>query len=180
MATPHGGTFRDSVRVSLAVPGHPDAQIRYTLDGSDPTLTSPMYTTSLLFVSNSTLNAKIRMARPITEMVKGTEVTYPNAILKDPIAAVSIDRGSAACLNCVLRPADFFLQAGNHPEWVEGSIWPFIYKFRIYDQLCQFVARSEGSISKEQLDKAPPDSAGYRAIRFRWLPVATFGYLRKY
>ena len=198
VATPPGQDFFLSISVTLAVPNHPDAEIRYTVDGSEPGPTSPRYTAALVFTANTTLKAKafkkgwlpsetmvetytlkvlpnlitIRMERPLTKMVKGNDAIYPNAILKDPIAAVSTDRGTPACLNCKLRPQDFFLQAGDHPEWVVGSKWPFHYNFKIYDNLGHFVAESDDWITKEMLDAIPSDSSGYRAIRFRWIPVA--------
>jgi hypothetical protein len=44
--------------VELTVPGHPDASIRYTLDGSEPTAASPLYAASLTFDSTTVLKAK--------------------------------------------------------------------------------------------------------------------------
>ena len=48
VVTPDAGTYSVSVVVhcSCATPG---AQLHYTLDGSDPTPASPLYTTPLLF-----------------------------------------------------------------------------------------------------------------------------------
>ncbi|HLP40644.1 MAG TPA: chitobiase/beta-hexosaminidase C-terminal domain-containing protein, partial [Fibrobacteria bacterium] len=43
VANPPGGGFTTSRTVSLSVPGHADADIRYTLDGQEPTASSPRY-----------------------------------------------------------------------------------------------------------------------------------------
>ncbi len=55
---PAGGTFLIERRVSLSVPSHPTANIRYTLDGSEPNPNSPLYTTPLTVLNTSTLRAK--------------------------------------------------------------------------------------------------------------------------
>jgi hypothetical protein len=46
--SPNGGTFRKSATVKLSC-STPNAVIRYTLDGSDPTLFSPVYSTAKKF-----------------------------------------------------------------------------------------------------------------------------------
>lgn len=58
VADPPGKGFVGSQSVSLSVPGHADAQIRFTLDGSEPTATSPLYAGPLTFTANATLKAK--------------------------------------------------------------------------------------------------------------------------
>jgi fibro-slime domain-containing protein len=58
VANPRGGGFVGSRTVTLSVPGFPDAEIRYTVDGSEPTATSPLYTAALSFTANATLKAK--------------------------------------------------------------------------------------------------------------------------
>ncbi len=59
LVTPNGGTFSTATKVNLdaAITG---AAIRYTLDGSDPTDTSPLYndSTGLMVTASTTLKAK--------------------------------------------------------------------------------------------------------------------------
>ncbi|MDB5103670.1 MAG: hypothetical protein JWP91_1359 [Fibrobacteres bacterium] len=58
VASPAGIGFVGSQIVSLSVPGHPDAQIRFTLDGAEPTSSSPLYAAALTFTGTTTLKAK--------------------------------------------------------------------------------------------------------------------------
>ena len=58
VANPLGGGFVESQTVTLSVAGHPAASIRYTLDGTDPTVTSPLYAAPLKFSKTTTLKAK--------------------------------------------------------------------------------------------------------------------------
>ena len=58
VADPGGGGFIGTRTVTLSVPGHAGAAIRYTVDGSDPTLTSPLYSAPLTFTATTTLKAK--------------------------------------------------------------------------------------------------------------------------
>ena len=58
VADPAGKGFVGTQIVGLSVPGHPDAQIRYTLDGGAPTSASPLYTAALTFDKSLTLTAK--------------------------------------------------------------------------------------------------------------------------
>ncbi len=55
--TPAGGTFTDSVSVSLAT-ATAGAAIRYTVDGSAPTVASPMYNGAFSLTSSATVRAK--------------------------------------------------------------------------------------------------------------------------
>lgn len=56
---PSGGTYYSAQLVSLMC-STPEAQIRYTLDGSDPTLGSPLYSTPLIIPENSVTTIKAR------------------------------------------------------------------------------------------------------------------------
>jgi hypothetical protein len=55
--TPNGATFEDSVEVSLTSPT-PGAEIRYTTDGSEPTDTSPLHESPLVFTATTLLQAR--------------------------------------------------------------------------------------------------------------------------
>jgi fibro-slime domain-containing protein len=58
VAEPGEGSFVTAITVILSVPGHPAAEIRYTLDGSEPTAESPLYRTPLDFAATTTLKAR--------------------------------------------------------------------------------------------------------------------------
>lgn len=58
VAVPGQGGFTGTVSVTLSVPGHAAAQIRYTLDGSEPTASSPLYSAALVFTATTTLKAR--------------------------------------------------------------------------------------------------------------------------
>ena len=55
--TPAGGTFTNSVKVSLSC-GTAGATIRYTIDGSAPTSSSPIYKTALTLTNSVTLKVQ--------------------------------------------------------------------------------------------------------------------------
>ena len=56
---PQCGTFKDEVSVTMVVNQHwPDALIRYTLDGTDPTASSLLYTGPFTLTSGKTIKAR--------------------------------------------------------------------------------------------------------------------------
>ena len=55
--TPPGGAFGASVSVTVTC-ASANAQIRYTLDGSEPTTSSSLYTAPILLDSSATVKAK--------------------------------------------------------------------------------------------------------------------------
>lgn len=56
--TPAGGAFTNSVRVTLSS-GVPDAEIRYSLDGSEPVLASMLYTGPFTLHATTTVRARL-------------------------------------------------------------------------------------------------------------------------
>ncbi|MFA5263938.1 MAG: glycoside hydrolase family 38 C-terminal domain-containing protein [Opitutaceae bacterium] len=57
--SPAGGTFADATTVTIAHPLYwHDGGLRYTLDGSEPVITSPAYTQPLLLSGKATLKAR--------------------------------------------------------------------------------------------------------------------------
>jgi fibro-slime domain-containing protein len=58
VAEPGQSSFVTAITVKLSVPGYPAAQIRYTLDGSEPTEASPLYQEPLGLAATTTLKAK--------------------------------------------------------------------------------------------------------------------------
>lgn len=84
-----GGDYYDSVRVTIVSDSTaPKFVIRYTTDGSEPTITSPQYTSSLLFVSSTFLKAKIFV--DATNFSLSTAASYvillpdPSVLLRSP------------------------------------------------------------------------------------------------
>lgn len=55
--TPWGRTFEDAVTVTLSTPHTPDAEIHYTLDGSEPGPSSPRYQEPFVLRENADLRA---------------------------------------------------------------------------------------------------------------------------
>ncbi|MEM0897586.1 MAG: PQQ-dependent sugar dehydrogenase [Verrucomicrobiota bacterium] len=79
--SPNGGTYADSVSVSLSTTS-PGATIRYTTDGSDPDVASPLYSPPSLTLTNSaTLKARAYASgfdpSTIAEAVFTVEVSTP-------------------------------------------------------------------------------------------------------
>lgn len=58
VAVPGERAFVTEITVNLTVPGHPEAQIRYTLDGTEPTDASPLYQRPFDFSATTTLKAR--------------------------------------------------------------------------------------------------------------------------
>lgn len=201
-ADPPGQTFQDTLRIRLTVAGVPEAQIRYTLDGSEPTTASPLYNGSILLSRNATIKAlatlpgwlpsavttetyvlivppnviSLKIERPISQTATLNSIlSLPD--LKRPIALVSVQGGITRCLACPAGSESWVLTPGQFPEWVTLSRDPFHYRFQIFDNLGVFVLSQSGEVTRDMLNQAPSDSAGYRAFRFRWIPVASNGRL---
>ncbi len=197
-----GSNFKDTLRASLSVPGQPDAQIHYTLDGSNPTAASPVYTGPIVLTGNATVKAiavktgwiqsgvmtetytlivppnavSLHVERAVTETQSGNGIqSMPG--LKRPVALITLDRGIARCLACPAGSESVVLGPGQFPEWVTVSRDPFHYQFQIYDNIGNFVVEQSGEVSREVLNQTLGDSAGYHALRFRWIPVAADGQL---
>jgi len=73
MYTPNGGNFTGTVSVVLES-GITGAEIRYTLDGSNPTATSPLYTGPLTLSATTTVTA--RTFRPRFTMSVASAATF--------------------------------------------------------------------------------------------------------
>lgn len=87
VASPVGGGFVGSQTVSLSVPGHADAEVRYTTDGTEPTAVSPAYAIPLSFTVTTTLKAKAFK----TDWKPSQVMTEVYARLAASVAAVYID-----------------------------------------------------------------------------------------
>jgi fibro-slime domain-containing protein len=85
VAAPAGRGFVEPITVGLAVPGHPDAVIRYTVNDSEPDETSPIFTAPLTFTVTTTLKAKAFKSDWVPSAVM-TEVYIDAATLPVPVA----------------------------------------------------------------------------------------------
>lgn len=83
---PANGTYPDSVVVSITCLNQ-DATIRYTLDGTEPTETSTVYTAPFTLTSNTTVTAKAFL----TNWNASAPITATYVIAHEPALAVSVD-----------------------------------------------------------------------------------------
>lgn len=81
---PHGGTFTNSVRVAL-VTSVPAAEIRYTVDGAEPTPGSARYQGPFEVVQRTTVRARLFVnGFPASEIVEGVFVPDPGIRMTPP------------------------------------------------------------------------------------------------
>jgi fibro-slime domain-containing protein len=200
VASPPGTNFEGTQSVTLSVPGVPDAVIRYTTDGREPTAASPIYYQPLVFDQTTTLKAKAFKAQSLPSPVM-TEVYialvqnvvtltakepntkpaqippfYPAELAANPFAAIDTTRGGAAtCLDCAPGTAPFFLDEAGVPlpEWSVKTKYGFLYTFQIYDNLGAFVAKTKGQITDAMIRNLPEDAQGFKTLSFRWFPLSS-------
>lgn len=86
LITPGGGTFAGAAKVVLdaAITG---ATVRYTLDGSDPTESSPVFKDSLLITKSATLKARTYRARFVASDVASAAFTLSGSAARSGFAA---------------------------------------------------------------------------------------------
>jgi hypothetical protein len=101
--TPPGGSFEDSVGVSLQTSASAvaNAILRYTLDGSAPSSTSPRYSGPLTFTTTTTLQVRLFVNdNPISETVSATftsaSASKPPTITAQPQYQTTRVGGSAS------------------------------------------------------------------------------------
>jgi fibro-slime domain-containing protein len=100
VANPAGSDFVTNLSVSLSVPGHADAEIRYTVDGSEPTQASLLYSAPLTFTASATLKAKAFK----TDFKPSQVLTADYTRLAAALAAVYVDfDGNGAIDGAVVR-----------------------------------------------------------------------------
>jgi len=76
---PPGGSFADPVNVSITS-ATPDAIIRYTLDGSEPTTSSPQYATPIAISTTTTLKAKAWKDGLTPSTITTAHYTFPQSV----------------------------------------------------------------------------------------------------
>jgi fibro-slime domain-containing protein len=115
----------------------------------------------------------IRVVNAIVEDRDRLAVTYSDAVYANPIRALGQDRSNTkVCLNCIAGTDPVFLQERSVPEWVVRSKYGFHYTFQIYDNLGQFVCKTDGDITSNMINRLPGDETGFKSLRFRWLPLS--------
>ena len=78
--TPWGRVFEDEVVVSLAAPRNPDAQIRYTIDGAEPSASSLLYTGPFTLKERRTVKtAAYSNGKPVTRTSNAEFLQLPPA-----------------------------------------------------------------------------------------------------
>jgi RHS repeat-associated protein len=83
--TPEGGTFTDSVSVTLSTPT-PNAVIHYSIDGSDPAQTQPVYASPIPISSTTTVKARAFRAGMAPSTVSTATYTISGGTLATPVA----------------------------------------------------------------------------------------------
>lgn len=200
VANPPGGNFQNTLAVTLSATPVPGLVIRYTLDGSEPTVTSPVATGPIVLTTTTTLKAKTFAPdwQPSMTLIEVyTWFPPPNTVTLDltrpighsgplnwvsllpdisrPISVISVESGTPRCLDCPPGAQETVLDGGLFPEWKTQSRAPFNYTFTIYDNLGNFVLTQSGAVTQAMLTQIPGDSSGFRTVSFRWLPVAHTG-----
>lgn len=108
--TPSGGTFTDSVEVTITVP-LAGAEIKYTTDGTDPNYISPLYTGSLTFFQDTVLKARAWRTgyenSPIVSAFFNVVPSPPPPDVSDcdVVTAMSFDELTAGFVQNAVHPA---------------------------------------------------------------------------
>jgi fibro-slime domain-containing protein len=170
VADPAGREIADTLRVKLAS-ATPGATIHFTVDGSQPTVASPVYAGPITLTTATTLKAMAVKegytpsgvmveiyGKPPARKVAKLEVRLEKGLnralavtrrLSDPLVV----HGKTLCLNCdgpalrgLLPPVAPALLSGLGPTWRVTSAFPFHYSLVVYDHLGQYVNRMEGAV----------------------------------
>ena len=111
VAEPGEGSFVTAITVKLSVPGHPASEIRYTLDGSEPTAESPLYQRPLDFTSTTTLKA--RAFQP--DLHPSQVLTQLYSRLAEAVRAVYVDSDGDGRIDGAVITLDVAVSAA--PSW---------------------------------------------------------------
>lgn len=112
VADPGQRSFVTAITVKLAEPGHPDAEIRYTLDGSEPTATSPLYSAPLDMAATTTLKARAFQS----DLHPSQTLTQVYARLGAAVKAVYVDIDGDGRIDGAVIHLDIAVAA--LPSWV--------------------------------------------------------------
>lgn len=134
-----GATFTESITVTLT-PGKAGLPIRYTLDGSTPTVSSTLYTTPITLTQTTTIRAVT-----VTDGVAGPvfEATYSVSDLGNGVDAPQLAWTTSenypwtfqtdSTYDCVDAVRSFFFASGNEsgPTWLKTTVTgPTMMSFR--------------------------------------------------
>ena len=107
----------------------------------------------------------------------GVLTTIPSEIRVNPFATIGIGfNGQEICLSCPPGADPVFLDPSlSRPDWILKSKYAFQYAFTVYDHMGQYVNKTQGKVDAAMMAKIGQDKDGFRAIRFRWIPIAHNG-----
>jgi hypothetical protein len=125
---PDGGSFFFQVTVTL-VTTTPEAEIHYTIDGSTPTLSSPLYSGPFLLTSDATVNAiafkngyePSEMATAAFNVTTGTGIRVEGGLL----ALYTFLEGGGLTVNDVSdvgTPLDLTIDSPGNTSWGTGFL----------------------------------------------------------
>ena len=135
-ATPNGGLFTGSQTVSLSA--NQGAAIRYTLDGSEPTAASPLYTEPLTISTTTTVKAK----------------AFQSGWATSPIAVVGFTN-SADFHPATLSGLQMWMRADAGIEEVGGLVSNWTDQSTANNHLTQSVASPQPTFVASGLDGRP-------------------------
>lgn len=118
---------------------------------------------------------EVELTNPIVRQPSdGTAV--PAEVRANPFAVIGLTAAKEPiCLSCPAGAEGAFLGGPTPPEWIIRSKYPFHFAFVVYDNLGNYVARTSGEVTAEMMARLPQDRNGFRALRFRWKPIASDG-----
>lgn len=197
----NGGPEGSQVLVSSVTPvdGQPNTY-RWTFEVGSPAF--PVYIDSLVLASKPTIHDPlgspsvgggkripvegvpqilnntllIHVTNPVVSQQNITFQSLSLEVRQNPFAVVGTTPvGVDICLSCAPGTGSVFTPNYPLPEWVIKSKYAFQYSFVIFDHIGNFVSRTEGKVTEAMLAQAAQDKDGFRALKFRWLPVARNG-----
>ncbi len=125
--SPTSGSYTGSAQVSMTT-SQPGSQIRFTLDGSDPTASSPLY--SAPFAINQTTIVKARTFKTGVSPSAVTVRTYTilpassGRVTAGLEAEYLFDEGSGSTIHdsAAGAPLDLTVQSGSSVRWLPGAL----------------------------------------------------------
>lgn len=86
-----GGICKSALNVSIQVAGAPDAEVHFTLDGSEPTILSPLYQHSISINKSTVVRAKTFSSAAAPSVTSSQSYIFPNHTTTLPIVCLSVD-----------------------------------------------------------------------------------------
>jgi fibro-slime domain-containing protein len=204
-ADPPGRPFAGSLNVTLAT-ATPGAAVHYTVDGTVPTSSSPLYSGPVVLTGTSTLKAiAVKAGYKDSPMMTESYAKVPARVVKgdldvglvkgvtesaplparanpDPIVV----HGTNVCSNCgdpgirdLLPTRDPAAITALGPTWKVKTKYPFRYSLFFYDNLGQFVNKAEGEVDPVRLEalRVPGSADDSVVVQLTFLPISREGNL---